>query len=77
MSTIHDKKWEKIDNETEELILNDIKFIRPTGDKPLSLDCKNCKILISSVEDVEYVKEHNVCESCYNLYYYDFEENKD
>lgn len=77
MSIIHNNKWEKLDNENEELILNGIKFIRPINDNPLSLFCEKCKILISTIEDVEYIKEHNVCESCYNLYYYELKEKKD
>lgn len=70
MSSVLNQKWEKIDNNEEETILNGVKFIRPIGDQPLPLDCSFCKKLISTVEDVECLKKSNLCEICYDLYYY-------
>tara|TARA_Y100001937_G_C6902174_1_gene233819 strand:+ start:33 stop:290 length:258 start_codon:yes stop_codon:yes gene_type:complete len=63
-------EWKKIDDNFEELIIDDIKFIREIGDKSLSLDCPICKKLISYVEDVERMKKENCCDDCYLNYYY-------
>ena len=59
-------KWIKIDNNYEEIIINDIRFVREIGDTALSLDCPICKKLIGCIEDVEYLKKENCCETCYN-----------
>ncbi len=77
MSTVLDQKWNKLDNNEEETFYKGIKFIRPVGDKPLPIDCSCCRILISSIEDVEKLKEHNICQSCYDLYYYPNKEKWD
>lgn len=77
MSTVHDQKWEKIDNYEEETIFNGIKFIRPIDSKSLPLDCSYCKVLISTIEDVECLKKSNLCEMCYDLYYYPNKEKWD
>ena len=63
-------KWIKIDNNYEEIVINDIRFVREIGDTALSLDCPICKKLIGCIEDVEYLKKENCCETCYNDYYY-------
>lgn len=70
MSTVLDQKWEPLDKNEEETYFKGIKFIRPRNDNPLPLDCSFCKILVSTIEDVESLKEANVCSSCYDLYYY-------
>lgn len=77
MSTVLDQKWEKIDDYEEETYYKGIKFIRPVGDKPLSLDCSFCKKLISTIDDVEKMKSKNICCSCYDLYYYPNKEKWD
>ena len=77
MSAITNHKWNKIDNYEEEAIIDGIKFIRPIGDKPISLDCSFCKILISTIDDVEYMKKHNICHSCHDLYYFHNKEKWD
>ena len=64
------KEWKKIDNNFEELIVDNIKFIREIGDKAISLDCPVCKKLISYIEDVERMKKENCCDACYLDYYY-------
>ena len=63
-------KWIKIDSNYEEIIVNDARFVREIGDTALSLDCPICKKLIGCIEDVEYLKRENCCETCYNDYYY-------
>lgn len=63
-------EWIKIDNNYEEVIINDVRFVREIGDTALSLDCPICKKLIGCIEDVEYLKRENCCENCYNDYYY-------
>ena len=68
-------KWIKIDNDYEEIVINDVRFVREIGDTALSLDCPICKKLIGCIEDVEYLKKENCCETCYNDYYYINKEN--
>jgi formylmethanofuran dehydrogenase subunit E len=77
MSTILNKKWNKIDKNEEESFINNIKFIRPINDNPISLDCNNCKELISTVDDVESAKDKSICKLCYDLYYYPNKEKWD
>lgn len=71
------KNWQKLDKETEELVIDNVRYVRPIDSKSISLDCEYCKILISTVEDVEHMKKSNVCESCYDLYYYPNKEKWD
>lgn len=71
MSTTDDLGvWHRLDNETEELILDGIKFIRPIDHKTVSIDCPVCKTLITTVEDVTSMKEIGACENCNISYYY-------
>lgn len=77
MSTVLNQKWEKVDEFEEETYYKNIKFTRPVGDTPISLDCSFCKVLISTIEDVEKMKSYNICHSCYDLYYYPNKEKWD
>jgi len=61
-------KWKKIDKYFEEAIVNKIRFIRPVDSNPVSLTCSKCKILISSIEDVEEMNKNNKCYTCSNNY---------
>ena len=70
MLNISEAKWYRIDNETEETIIDNVKFTRPIGYKPVDICCSFCKKLVASIEDVEKMKEANVCNVCYDLYYY-------
>lgn len=66
----NNKNWKKIDNDFEELIIDNIKFIREIGDKSIPLGCPICKKLIVCLEDVEKMKKENCCDECYLDYYY-------
>ncbi len=70
MSIMNKKNWYRLDNETEEFIRKDIRFIRPVNHETVSIDCPCCKVLISTIEDVESVKKYDVCEECQIIYYY-------
>ena len=70
MSIMDSKNWHRLDDETEEYIYKDIRFIRPIIHDTISIDCPCCKTLISSIEDVESVKECGVCQECKQKYYY-------
>ncbi len=70
MSNINNLNWTELDKENEEVYIDGIRFIRPTGVKSLPLDCPCCKELICTVEDVESIKENDVCENCYLEHYY-------
>ena len=70
MLIIDDENWHKIDKKLEEKKINDIRFVRPIGYKPVGISCSFCGTLICTVEDVEAMKEANICENCYITYYY-------
>ena len=74
MLTADSNKWHKIDKDLEEKRFNDIRFVRPIGYKPVDIACSFCGSLIATVEDVEAMKEANICENCHISYYY---HNKD
>lgn len=77
MSFVNNNEWKKIDNNEEEIIIDGIKFIRPINDNPLPLACSYCKVLVSTIEDIETLKKKNICETCYDLYYYPYKEKWD
>ena len=66
--------WNNIDSVLEEKVIkiggNTVRFIRPKNVITYSLSCKHCKNIISSVEDVEALKSHDCCETCYLNYNY-------
>ena len=64
--SIHKTKWQKIDKKTEQATINNVIFIRPVNSGTLPIDCPNCKKLLSSIEDCELIKEHNLCEECFS-----------
>ena len=68
MSDTHKFKWKKIDKNFEEAVIEEIRFIRPIDSEPINLSCSKCKILISSIEDVEEMKKNNKCYTCSNNY---------
>lgn len=70
MLNIDKKEWKEIDKETEVCYINEVKFIRPINSKTTSLDCPSCKNLLNNVDDIEHVKEKDVCEICYLEFYY-------
>ena len=59
------KDWVSIDKDTEHVFVNNIEFVRPKNIITLKLYCESCNTLISSIEDCENLKIHNVCESCF------------
>ena len=63
--SISNSKWESLDNETETTTVNNIVFIRPKKSVTLSISCKECNLLISSIEDCESLQENDVCFDCY------------
>ena len=75
MLNINDFVWKPIDNVYEEYIEDNVRFIRKIGDKSLNIECELCKSLITTLEDVESVKEKNICAECYLVYYYPNKEN--
>ena len=64
------KKWNKIDSENEELKIGNIVFKRPIVFEYCRLYCNSCGNIISSVEDADMIKKHDVCETCYITYYH-------
>lgn len=62
--SILNKEWIEIDSNTEHLIINNIEFVRPKNSITLSIYCKSCKELVSTIEDCESLKENNLCEIC-------------
>ena len=70
MLNLNKAKWEKVDKKTEEFIYGNIRFVKPIDFVAVKLSCSLCKTLIASVEDVESMKENDICEQCYDLYYY-------
>ena len=65
-----ENNWEKIDEENEEKIEDNIIFKRPIDFEYCSLFCKSCNNVISTIEDVSMMKKEKVCELCYITYYY-------
>ena len=74
MSVLDEKKWTKIDKNLEETTLNNIRFVRPLGYRPVGISCTLCGTLIATIEDVEAMKEASIRECCHTTYYY---HNKD
>ena len=74
MSNINKAEWHKIDKNIEEVSIDNVKFTRPIGYRPIDICCSLCKKLVGSIEDVASMKEANICENCHITYYY---HNKD
>ena len=74
MLNINNASWSSLDKETVETFINGIQFIKPKDDITIPLECSSCKKLVSSVEEVESIKETEVCDRCYLIHYYS---NKD
>ena len=70
MSTLDEQQWIEIDKETEIAYINNCKFVRPVNSKTISLDCPSCKILLNNIDDINSVKNNDVCEHCYLVYDY-------
>ena len=62
MLSIDEAKWDKIDKETEVAKIGKYRFIRPINSKTIPLDCPSCKKLLNNVDDIESVKNNDVCE---------------
>lgn len=67
-------EWHSIDKELEEKNVRvqslKVRFVRPINSKTYPLDCQICKNVVSSIEDMEFIKTDNCCEECYLKYYY-------
>jgi len=63
-------KWEKIDDEVEQTIINSIVYRRPIDCETINLDCNKCKNLITTIEDVIAFKEIGKCSTCADIYKY-------
>lgn len=74
MLNINNASWSSLDKETVETFINGIQFIKPKDDITIPLECPSCKKLVSSAEEVESIKETEVCDQCYLIHYYS---NKD
>lgn len=70
MLSIDKAKWDKIDKDTEVAKIGKYRFIRPINSKTISLDCPSCKKLLNNIDDIESVKNNDVCEECFLTYYY-------
>ena len=70
MLTVDDNNWNKIDKNLEENKNSNIRFVRHIGYRPVGISCSLCKSLIATVEDVETMKEADICENCYITHYY-------
>jgi len=64
--SIHDLKWNDIDKKTKKIVLNNVVFVKPTDSENYPIDCPECKQLLSSIEDCECIKKHNLCEECWS-----------
>tara|TARA_B100001094_G_C18194998_1_gene810117 strand:+ start:8625 stop:8852 length:228 start_codon:yes stop_codon:yes gene_type:complete len=73
--SIHKTKWQKIDKKIEQTTINNVIFIRPVNSDTLPIDCPNCKKLLSSIEDCESIKEHNLCEECFRNVSFNYKGN--
>lgn len=74
MSNIDNAIWNDLDKENVETFINGVQFIKPKDDITLPLTCPCCDKLVSSIEEVESIKETDVCDNCYLTHYYS---NKD
>ena len=70
MSTVDNNNWNKIDKNLEEKMFGKIRFVRPIGYKPVGISCSLCETLIATIEDVEAMKEADICENCHINYYF-------
>lgn len=70
MSIINNNNWKKIDDENEELILNNVKYIKPINDELINIFCEICNNVISQQNDVESMRNNNCCSECFLTYYY-------
>tara|TARA_Y200000002_G_scaffold350601_1_gene328034 strand:- start:773 stop:1027 length:255 start_codon:yes stop_codon:yes gene_type:complete len=70
MLSIDKVKWNKTDKNTEEATIGAYRFIRPTNSKTIPLDCPVCKEMLNNIDDIESVKNNDVCEQCYLIHYY-------
>jgi len=70
MLSLDNAKWDKIDKDTEVAEIGKYKFIRPVDSKTLPLDCPSCKKLLNNVDDIEAVRNNDVCEECFLIHYY-------
>ena len=59
---IKNEKWNKIDENNESIVINDITFSRPINSKTVSIDCPECKVLLCTIEDCESYKKFGLCE---------------
>jgi hypothetical protein len=59
------KEWKKIDSKVEIKYVSGIKYTRPIDSFTLSIDCPNCKNLVSTIEDCLSLKENKLCEECF------------
>lgn len=67
--SITDNNWLSIDKDTEEKYHDNVRYVKPKSSKIIKIDCSFCKCLISTIEDVESMKEADICEICYSNYY--------
>lgn len=70
MLNINKQKWIKTDNETEYTYFLGCKFERPINSKTIPLSCPCCNIMLNNVDDIESVKNNDICEQCYLIHYY-------
>ena len=70
MLSIDEAKWNKIDKDTEVTKIGKYRFVRPVNSKTIPLGCPSCKKLLNNVDDIESVKNNDVCEECFLMHYY-------
>jgi hypothetical protein len=70
MLSIDEAKWNKIDKDTEVTKIGKYRFVRPVNSKTIPLDCPSCKKLLNNIDDIESVKNNDVCEECFLTHYY-------
>lgn len=70
MLDLNKQNWQKIDDDTEQVVINDIIYKRPITCETIGLDCDKCKNLITTVEDVIAFKEIGKCSTCADIYKY-------
>ena len=64
MLDLNKEKWTQTDKSVEEFENDYIRIIRPINDEVISIDCPECKNLLSDINDIDAYKRHKMCKTC-------------
>ena len=70
------KKWNRVDNNTEDYETSEFRFIRPVNDNITPIECPECSGLFRNIEDIESYKLNKMCSDCYQDNYHKINKNK-